>query len=138
MDACSVGLPIYLMYFIPKIFRIPMMDRRRQKRPDDFPVSHSQEPSIGAVYTALNDTETVSVYLLRELVILRIESLFVKTADFLETVFFHHHEHSCRKRFVKAGEALGCIIQNEKQVIHKFTLSAQDVGCYAMEVFASH
>ena len=112
LKSASIGFPIGLMELAPEVSRLAAEQGSLQKEPDNCDVTHLQETPVRGVDAAADDAKTTALDLSRELIILGIQRLFIKTAEFFKPDSIHHHEHSRRKGFMEPGETLGYVVQS--------------------------
>jgi len=115
------------MHLASKIFGLSAVESGLHKKPDNFRMSHFLETPVGAVDAASNHSKPAALELACELVILRIERFFIKSAKFGKSFSVHKHEHACRKRMVKTGKSLYEIIAGVQQVVDPASIPAPDI-----------
>src|SRR5271169_2422540 len=99
-------------------------------------MSHFLEPAVGGVNAAADDTEALPFHLLTEQVVLGKQDLFVKSAEFAESLQIEQHEHSRGEGMMQAGEILEQIVACVEQLVDPTAFVAKDVRSDTMKLLA--
>jgi hypothetical protein len=123
------------MHLASEVFGLSAVESGLYEKPDNCRMAHFLKAPVCTVYAAANYPEPAALDLPRQLVVLRVERLLVKSAKLFKSLPVHKHEHTRGKRAVKTRETLDQVVAVIQKVVHPASIPTPYVGCDAMKRF---